>query len=320
MSELPTYGIASGLPIRIGANIFIDANGDIYGVSGTKLILDESLGKIAPVEILGTNLPANTALINDTVAIGLIGFNGANRYYVFWDGTQLTFNHNNVTKGSITPDTTAGALIIKGITTTNMKISDTYMIHYQQVQCQPAITVDGLDISEYITAWQLSLSLITLQSGGYTNCIAGDIGLPVTVAGSRIGILYDYNNLGRIWTVLLDTYVETPTARAMAITGGTGAGTSTGTSTEAITRKQTIKTMYTKVVTNSATGIATIYLTDTGKAGGTALYSKEPTVTLTKKVAAPVIVPFYNLSADLKTLTITGDVSAAISVQVIGAV
>jgi len=66
--------------------------------------------------------------------------------------------------------------------------------------------------------------LLTMQAGGYVNCIAGDIGKTVVAVGSgATGVLVAYDNVQRIWTVRsANTFLV---ADACTITGGTGAGT-----------------------------------------------------------------------------------------------
>ncbi len=72
------------------------------------------------------------------------------------------------------------------------------------------------------------IQVMTLQSGGYTNAIAGDIGKMVVDDASNTGNLLDYDNTNRKWWVRWNTTIAT--ASAITITAGTGAGTSTGAS------------------------------------------------------------------------------------------
>lgn len=72
------------------------------------------------------------------------------------------------------------------------------------------------------------IQIVTLQSGGYVNAVAGDIGKMVTDDGGNTGNLLDYDNTKRKWWVRWTSTIET--GSAMLITSGTGAGTSTGSS------------------------------------------------------------------------------------------
>lgn len=83
-----------------------------------------------------------------------------------------------------------------------------------------AIKTDG-----YLNAIQV----ITLQSSGYTNAIAGDIGKTVTDDAGNTGPLLAYNNTTRKWWVRWNATIAT--GSVMAIVTGTGAGTSSGAST-----------------------------------------------------------------------------------------
>jgi hypothetical protein len=66
--------------------------------------------------------------------------------------------------------------------------------------------------------------VLTLQSGGYTSAISGDIGKTVTDGGTHTGTLIAYNNTTRKWWI---RKVGTAFANsdAITITTGTGAGT-----------------------------------------------------------------------------------------------
>jgi len=70
----------------------------------------------------------------------------------------------------------------------------------------------------------LANQALTLLLAGYTNCVAGDVGKQVQVAGEEFGLLDSYDNVTRIWRVSTGRLI--PTGSAITITGGTGAGTS----------------------------------------------------------------------------------------------
>jgi len=86
---------------------------------------------------------------------------------------------------------------------------------------QGAIRTTGLDAATYTNG----VYRMTHQAGGYTNCVAGDIGKTVT-DGTRNGVLLAYNNTTREWYVRRGT--GTAWTGACTITAGTGAGTITG--------------------------------------------------------------------------------------------
>lgn len=67
--------------------------------------------------------------------------------------------------------------------------------------------------------------VLTMQAGGYTNAVSGDIGKTVT-DGTRSGVLLAYDNTLRKWWVRRGT--GTAWTGACTITTGTGAGTITG--------------------------------------------------------------------------------------------
>lgn len=66
---------------------------------------------------------------------------------------------------------------------------------------------------------------LTIQSSGYTNAVAGDIGKTVKDDGVDFGTLLGYNNDKRIWWVRTGSATVMAASSVIAITGGTGAGT-----------------------------------------------------------------------------------------------
>jgi len=100
----------------------------------------------------------------------------------------------------------------------------------------------------------LANQALTLLLAGYTNCVAGDVGKQVQVAGEEFGLLDSYDNVTRIWRVSTGRLI--PTGLAITITGGTGAGTADGNSVTTI--KEVEFSLYTLVA-----GEQTIVWTDT---------------------------------------------------------
>jgi len=66
--------------------------------------------------------------------------------------------------------------------------------------------------------------VLTLQSGGYTSAIAGDIGKTVTDGATHTGTLLAYNNTTRKWWIR-KVGIAFANSDAVTITTGTGAGT-----------------------------------------------------------------------------------------------
>jgi len=100
----------------------------------------------------------------------------------------------------------------------------------------------------------LANQALTLLLAGYTNCVAGDVGKQVQVAGVEFGLLDSYNNVTRVWRVSTGRLI--PDGSAITITGGTGAGDADGNSV--ITIKEIEFSLYADVA-----GEQTIVWTDT---------------------------------------------------------
>lgn len=66
---------------------------------------------------------------------------------------------------------------------------------------------------------------LTLQAGGYANCVAADLGRVVTRNAVSIGTLAHYDNDSREWVINATDTI--PSGGTLAITSGTGAGTGT---------------------------------------------------------------------------------------------
>lgn len=73
------------------------------------------------------------------------------------------------------------------------------------------------------------IQILTLQSSGYTNAVAGDIGKTVKDDGADTGALLAYNNTSRKWWIRYSSTIAS--GSAMTISGGTGAGTAAANST-----------------------------------------------------------------------------------------
>lgn len=84
-----------------------------------------------------------------------------------------------------------------------------------------SIQTVGWDAATYTNG----VYVLTMQAGGYTNAVAGDIGKTVT-DGTRSGVLLAYDNTLRKWWVRRGT--GTAWSGSCTITSGTGAGTITG--------------------------------------------------------------------------------------------
>jgi hypothetical protein len=67
--------------------------------------------------------------------------------------------------------------------------------------------------------------ILVLNAGGYTPCVGGDIGLPVTDDGVPVGTLTNYDNVTFTWWITGAGPWEVALGSVIAITGGTGAGT-----------------------------------------------------------------------------------------------
>lgn len=334
-------------PLNAGDTVSLGTG--ILRNQGIASLIDAN-GKFAPVEILNTNLPANTGFFNTAGATYITGNStpitpaGVPARYLFnkTGGSELSAMSRiyfwDVTRGDI------GGYIDSGISGGgfHMRIcSDLGLVNvngwldlyaYSGItlgspggiilnnNMNPAsnITVDGLDISEYITAWQLGLSLISNLAAGYTDCVAGDLGKVVTDDAAAIGTLYAYNNTTRVWTVKLYLPHETAAGSVMAITAGTGAGTTiAAASTESATRRQNVKKCYHRITLDGAGG-ATVNLTTDGKAAGTAIYTQEPTIIRSQRGAT---VPTVAISADFKIITLAaGGAADVVDIQTIGEV
>lgn len=81
----------------------------------------------------------------------------------------------------------------------------------------------------YTDGYDGQIREIVLVSGGYANCVAGDIGLPVTDDGTEVGVLVDYDNTNRKWWIRTTSTIAD--GSVMDIPAGSGAGTTTGAST-----------------------------------------------------------------------------------------
>ena len=182
-----------------------------------------------------------------------------------------------------------------------------------------SVLVDGLDLSEYITAWQANIILVTMEAAGYTNCVAGDIGKVVTDDGTAMGILCYYNNTTRVWTICSYSFAQPTAASAFAITAGTGIGTTVAAApTRAPTRQQNIKTINLPTMQLDGVGALTVYLTADGLSTGAALFAKRPSIHISPYTAT---LPTKALSADFKTITIAaGGAADFVDITVIGAV
>ncbi|OGK29878.1 hypothetical protein A3I56_01760 [Candidatus Roizmanbacteria bacterium RIFCSPLOWO2_02_FULL_43_10] len=73
------------------------------------------------------------------------------------------------------------------------------------------------------------IQILTLQSSGYVNAVASDIGKIVTDDGGNTGALLDYNNTTRKWWIRWNATIANTSV--IAVVSGTGAGAASGAST-----------------------------------------------------------------------------------------
>jgi len=326
----------SGFSAKFGAGYGANTGLFIMSAAGAKKIIDAN-SKFQPVEILGTNLPANLGLfqVDDLPLIGtMAGFavlakNDANGVglsfyrsgtgnvaaFTIFDNWELWYGQGE------TPTTAnaAGIRIYSNIVMISVAGGGKYFYLDTSGDVIGNCTWDGLDCSEYSTGWKGNLLIVTMEAAGYTNAVAGDIGRVVTVGGNPQGVLYAYNNTTRIWKVSTINFVLPAGASAFAITGGTGVGTSVAAAPAlAPFRMQNIKSVLMSGLALDGAGALTVYLTNDGTAGGTAIFTKRPVVKLSPDSA---VLPTKSLSADFKTLTLAaGTVSGQIDIQVTGEV
>jgi hypothetical protein len=188
--------------------------------------------------------------------------------------------------------------------------------------CDAGITVDGADLDTYgNVAYRLGIEAVTMQAGGYVDCVAGDVGKVVTDDVTPIGVLYSYNNTTRVWSVRTYDGAVVANGSVVAITGGTGAGTSTGTGTLAPVKFQTGKPSC-GTAKLGAGGSVTVYLDDLGTGAGNALFSKPPVIVASyrDRSGAGILPLDVTLAADLKSAVISGDNNAPVGYIIMGEV
>lgn len=308
-----------------------------------KLFTITAAGKIEPVEILGTNITAGYGLCATDIELG--GITGNNKKVgLYKNGNDFAFRVDNPAggntpmlsdyigdfegdywriykQGDINNVWWFGGSITKLYLGGAQKVDvrSTGWTYYFNVIASAGVTFDGLDLSEYITGWQANKLYVTMEAAGYTSCVAGDKGKVVTDDGTAIGVLCDYNNTTRVWTICAYNFTQPAGASAFAITAGTGAGTSVAAApTRAPERQQNIKVINMPRLQLDGAGALTVYLTADGLSTGTALFAKTPSVHISPDTAT---VPTKSLSADLKTLTLAaGGAQDNIDITVIGAV
>ena len=293
-------------------------------------------GKIAPVEILGTNLPANTGLFNTDGLLLSQGSTPGSKMTILKGTTHsglkfissLNLNplyiiHNEASSLLIinTPDTTGIGLILTSGGNIGFYNNTVFKFYCDgsNMLAASGVTIDGLDLSEYGTAWQANKMLVTMEAAGYTNCVAGDVGKVVNDDGVGIGILCAYNNTTRVWTVCTYNFAQPAAASAFTIAAGTGVGTTVAAApTRAPERQQNVKTITLPRLQLDGAGALVVYLTADGLSTGTALFAKTPCVLIGQDSAT---VPTKSLSADWKTLTLAaGAAQDNLDIVVIGPV
>jgi len=82
--------------------------------------------------------------------------------------------------------------------------------------------------------WNQEIHILTLQSSGYTNATASDVGKTVTDDGTDIGPLLAYDNTSRKWWIrdTRATWATIADSSTMAIPSGNGAGTAESSSAD----------------------------------------------------------------------------------------
>ncbi len=330
--------VVAVLPLKNNAGrLIIDSDGDIYFYDGVaKKFMEFSDGKIAPVEILGTNLPANTGLFN-TDGIFLFGdtsrcnirnssFNtNSGLLEFYWQTTKLSTivlrdGYGNQGFG-IYPNFPISSACFR-VNTTGAGMTNyiggllTYFVDSSpNIVVGAGGTVDGLDLSEYDgTEHRIGVQTLTLAASGYIDCVATDKGKMVTDDGGNTGVLIDYNNTTRTWYIEWNTTIVA--ASVMAITGGTGAGIANADSTAAPIRSQRLKSLFGKFVIGAG-GSVTINIDDAGTGSGNAIFTKNPISSLAYEgIGAAGVLPInIDFASDLKTATIYGDANKVVSVK-----
>jgi len=76
------------------------------------------------------------------------------------------------------------------------------------------------------SGYENEIQVLTLSSGGYTNCVSSDIGKTVQDDSSDTGPLLGYNNTTRKWWIRYSSTIGDTSS--MTIPSGTGAGTASG--------------------------------------------------------------------------------------------
>jgi hypothetical protein len=313
-------------PLTAGDSVSLGTG--VLTESGGKTLIDANR-KLAPVEILGTNLPANTGLI--IPAIKVFGNSGANQCGFFWNGgrygltafanttvtgyvcsyfegyglTGICFHNNNGQELGITGSSIGcfhyGAFklgTLAGVPTLNANMT-----------VASGSTVDGLNLSVYGLAYLLNCEICNVTVAG-TDPIAGDIDKEVLDDGVGVGWLRAYTAGAGYWLIELYTPgTIIANGSVLTITGGSAASkTTTGAGTVAPRLSQTTKPHRGKAKIGAG-GTVTIYLDDLGTGAGNALYGKEPYIVAGYQGngAAGVIPIGVTVAADRKSAVITGD-------------
>lgn len=331
VAAIPNYWQRAGIivsPATAGDTVSLGTG--ILSETGGKTLIDANR-KFLPVEILGTNLSGTVGLLNTAMIIlGNTSDCNVRLDTTDWKGlkwyTTNTASAKMYSQGAndfVIQDSTGKAELMVGNAKAGWGNADVWKAWHADdaagLACISGYTFDGLDLSEYITGWQANKLYVTMEAAGYTNCVAGDKGKVVTDDGTAIGILCDYNNTTRVWTICAYNFTQPAGASAFAITTGTGAGTSVAAApTRAPERQQNVKTITMPGLLCDGAGALTVYLTADGLSTGTALFAKRPAfhVQFASLEGGDVA-----LAADFKSIAITGaQANDPVEIIVMGAV
>lgn len=216
---LAVAGYTNAVPTDIGKPVVATGSGD----TGVLVSYDNGtrVWQVAPDELADVFQVADALVITAGAGIGDVDAGGvaaiANEYV-----NCVTGDVGKTVTGSLSSDT--GVLIAYNNTTRVWKIAPTDAV---------ADTFQDADVLSIATGTGAAI----VTGGGtaaiadeYVNFVAGDVGKPVTSAGTGdSGTLVSYNNTTRVLVIDPDTPADVfAAADVLAVTAGTGAGIVTG--------------------------------------------------------------------------------------------
>jgi len=276
--------------------------------------LIDANAKFQPVEILGTNLPANTGLLLGTFRLsGIFGTDAGLSLFSSGNICGLYFSKASATTyySRIYFDDSAPGIYIDtyGVNTCLFHRQTHELNMYYGITMAASKTVDGLDLNVYGLAYLLNCENCNVTAPG-TDPIAADIDKEVNDDGTPVGWLRGYATGAGYWLIELYTPgTIIATGSVLTITAGSAASkTTTGAGTVAPRLSQTAKPHRGKCKIGAG-GTVTIYLDDIGTGAGNALYAKEPYIVASYQGngAAGVLPIDVTVAADRKSAVITGD-------------